>query len=241
MDKEGGVKHIAVIGGGISGMAVATRLQARGLSTVVLEAHGQIGGCAGFYRRKGFSFDVGATTLVDFEPGGVGSELLESIGIPSLVGEALPGYVAWLPDRVVTLHRDSDAWAIERIRAFGDTPAHHEFWRLLDRLTDVFWRASRSGVKLPVQNLNDLIHGVHALGPKNLLLARYLFWTMGHALYAFGLRDDLPLRGLLGMLIEDTVHSTVDAAPLVNAALGITIRGAGLTRPSGGMRGFWQK
>ncbi|HET8853853.1 MAG TPA: hypothetical protein VFN02_15140, partial [Ktedonobacteraceae bacterium] len=61
------------------------------------------------------------------------------------------------------------------------------------------------------------------------------------ALRAFGLRDDLPLVGLLGMLIEDTVHSTVDQAPLVNAALGITIRGAGLTRASGGMRGFWQK
>jgi phytoene dehydrogenase-like protein len=41
------------------------------------------------------------------------------------------------------------------------------------------------------------------------------------------------------MLIEDTVHTTIDAAPLINAALGITIRGAGLTRATGGMRGFW--
>jgi phytoene dehydrogenase-like protein len=43
------------------------------------------------------------------------------------------------------------------------------------------------------------------------------------------------------MLIEDTVHSAIEHAPLVNAALGITIRGAGLTRPTGGMRGFWQQ
>jgi phytoene dehydrogenase-like protein len=42
------------------------------------------------------------------------------------------------------------------------------------------------------------------------------------------------------MLIEDTVHSTVDQAPLLNAALGVTIRGAGLTRAHGGMRGFWE-
>ena len=62
-------------------MATAARLQARGLATVVLEAHGQPGGCAGFFRRKGFSFDVGATTLVDFGPGGVGGELLESVGL----------------------------------------------------------------------------------------------------------------------------------------------------------------
>jgi len=42
------------------------------------------------------------------------------------------------------------------------------------------------------------------------------------------------------MLIEDTVHSTVEQAPLLNAALGITIRGAGLARVRGGMRGFWE-
>jgi phytoene dehydrogenase-like protein len=64
---------------------------------------------------------------------------------------------------------------------------------------------------------------------------------MGDALRAHRLRDDRALVGLLGMLIEDTVHSTVDEAPLVNAALGITIRGAGLTRARGGMRGFWQE
>lgn len=139
------MKDVAIIRAGIAGMSTAARLQAQGLSTIVFEAHGQPGGCAGFYRRKGFSFDVGATTLVDFEPGGVGSELLESIGMSPVAGEALPGYIAWLPDRVVTLHRDSNAWATERIRAFGDTPAHRSFWRLLDQLADVFWKASPTG------------------------------------------------------------------------------------------------
>ena len=45
-----------------------------------------------------------------------------------------------------------------------------------------------------------------------------------------GLRDDRPLVGLLSMLLEDTVHARIDDAPLINGALGITIRGAGLTR-----------
>src|SRR6266487_7136898 len=129
---------LAVIGGGIAGMATAARLQARGLSTAVFEAHGQVGGCAGFFRRKGFAFDVGATTLVDFEPGGVGAELLEGIGLPALDGEPLPGYLAWLPDRVVTLHRDQAAWHRERLRVLGDTPAHRAYWALLDRLAEAF-------------------------------------------------------------------------------------------------------
>src|SRR5918997_7100545 len=106
---------VAVIGAGIAGLATAARLQAQGLRTLVLEAHGQPGGCAGFFRRRGFAFDVGATTLVDFEPGGVGGELLADVGLPPVDGEALPGYVAWLPDRTVRLHRDPAAWAAERL------------------------------------------------------------------------------------------------------------------------------
>jgi C-3',4' desaturase CrtD len=235
------MRDVAIIGAGMAGMATAARLQAQGLSTIVFEAHGQIGGCAGFFRKRGFSFDVGATTLVDFEPGGVGGELLESIGMSPIEGDALPGYVAWLPDRMVRLYREHAAWSAERLAALGDTPAHRELWRLLDRLANVFWEASRHGIKLPIQNLADAFSGLRTIGPRNLPSARYMNWTMGDALRAFGLRDDKPLTGLLSMLIEDTVHSTIDDAPLINAALGVTIRGAGLTRHKGGMCGFWQR
>jgi C-3',4' desaturase CrtD len=231
---------VAVVGAGIAGMATAARLQAHGLSTIVFEAHGQPGGCAGFFRRRGFSFDVGATTLVDFEAGGVGGELLESIGMPPVEGHLLPGYMAWLPDRRVTLHRDSAAWSTERLKVLGDSPAHRRFWNLTDRLAKVFWQASRRGVKLPFTCFDDVLRAVRAVGVTGLPLTRYLRWTVGDALAAHGLTNDRPLVGLLAMLIEDTVHSTVEHAPLINAALGITIRGAGLTRAKGGMRGFWQ-
>jgi C-3',4' desaturase CrtD len=232
---------VAIVGAGIAGMATAARLQAAGLSTIVLESHGQPGGCAGFFRRKGFSFDVGATTLVDFEPGGVGGELLESVGMPPLDGEPLPGYVAWLPDRVVTLHRAADRWAVERERTLGATSAHRGFWRLLDQLAGVFWRASRAGVKLPIRSGTDAVRAGRAVGLAHLHFVRYVRWSLADAIRAYGLVRDRPLVGLLAMLVEDTVHATVSEAPLINAALGITIRGAGLTRPRGGMRGFWRR
>jgi hypothetical protein len=208
-------------------MATAMRLQARGLSTVVLEAHGHVGGCAGYFRKRGFSFDVGATTLVDFGPGGVGAELLDAVGLPGVDAEALPGYVAWLPDRTVALHRDPLAWHAERLRAFGDDRRYREFWALLDRLAGVFWAATRAGIRLPVRRPADLAVDVRALPPRDWPLARHAFRTLGGALHHFGLRGDDALVALLGMLVEDTVHSTVDRAP-VNAALGITIEG----RPS---------
>jgi C-3',4' desaturase CrtD len=231
---------VAVLGGGMAGMATALRLQTTGLSTVVFEAHGHVGGCAGYFRQMGFSFDVGATTLVDFEPGGVGAELLEAVGLPAVDGEALPGYLAWLPDRTVMLHRDRTAWHDERLRAFGDSVRHREFWSLLDRLAEVFWAASRCGVRLPVRHASDVLWDLRAIGLRQLPLARYLGRTLGDVLRRFGLREDAALVGLLAMLVEDTVHSSVDQAPLINAALGVTIRGAGLTRHRGGMHGFWR-
>ncbi|HEU4542452.1 MAG TPA: NAD(P)/FAD-dependent oxidoreductase [Jiangellaceae bacterium] len=232
---------VAVLGGGIAGMATAMRVQAAGLSTVVFEAHGHVGGCAGFYRHRGFAFDVGATTLVDFESGGVGAEFLDAVGMPALDGDPLPGYLAWLPDRVVTLHRDQSAWHRERLGKLGDTERHRAFWALLDRLADAFWAASRSGVRLPVRRPADALHDLRAVGLRRLPLARHLSHTLGDALGRFGLREDAALVGLLGMLVEDTVHSSVDRAPLINAALGVTIRGAGLTRHLGGMSGFWRR
>ena len=231
---------MAIVGGGLAGFATALRLQAQGLSTVVFEAHGHVGGCAGYWTHRGFSFDVGATTLVDFEPGGVGGELLDTVGAPPVVGEQLDGYEAWLPDRRVTLSRDPVAWHAERLRAFDDDPAHRDFWRLLDRLAEVFWRASRDGIRMPLRGVRDVAHDVRILGARGLPSARFLTMTLGDALRRHGLRGDRALVGLLGMLVEDTVHSDVDHAPLINSALGVTIRGAGLTRHEGGMHGFWR-
>ncbi|HTJ39783.1 MAG TPA: NAD(P)/FAD-dependent oxidoreductase [Dactylosporangium sp.] len=239
-DVQNTLFDVAVIGGGLAGLATAMRLQAKGLATVVLEAHGHAGGCAGYYRRRGFSFDVGATTLVDFEPGGVGAELFDAAGMPAPPAERLPGYVAWLPDRTVVLHRDQRAWRDERLRKLGDSPAHRAFWRRLDRLAEAFWGASRAGVRMPMRGLADVVHNGRIVRARDLPLARHLGDTLGGALRRHGLRGDDPLVGLLSMLVEDTVHSTVDRAPLINAALGITIRGAGLSRAAGGMRGFWR-
>ncbi|BBC31269.1 Amine oxidase [Streptomyces graminofaciens] len=237
---EVGRVDVAVVGGGMAGMATALRLQAAGLSTVVLEAHGHAGGCAGYYRKRGFSFDVGATTLVDFGPGGVGGELLDNVGIPTLDAEELPGYQAFLPDRQVVLHRDQAAWHAERLRKLGDSARHRAFWSLLDRLAHTFWRASRAGVRLPIRGPADALHDLRAVGVSGLPYARQLNRTLGDALREHGLRGDAPLVGLLAMLVEDTVHTGVDDAPLINAALGVTIRGAGLSRHIGGMHGFWR-
>jgi C-3',4' desaturase CrtD len=231
---------VAVIGCGIAGMATAIRLQAAGKSTLILESHGQPGGCAGFYSKKGFNFDVGATTLVDFEPNGIGGELLREIGLEMPESEALD-YQLWLPNKSLHLYRDKNKWHRERAEKLGNTTAHKQFWGLMDKLADVFWQASRKGIKLPLQNTQDAFNALRAIGARNILLVRFLNYTVMDILKQYGLENDQELKAVLSMLVEDTVNSTLDDAPLINAALGITIRGAGLRRAKGGMKGFWMK
>ncbi len=230
---------IAVIGGGISGFSTALRLQSKGFKTIVLESHGQLGGCAGFFTKKGFAFDVGATTLVDFVKGGVGGNFFDDINLPLPKGEYLD-YIAWLPDRQITLYRDREKWNQERLEKIGNTDNHKSFWALMDKVTDVFWNASRKNIKLPIQSLSDLWNVVQSIGIENLYLTRYLNFTMLDVVKKFKLEHDRALVGLISMLVEDTVHSSLDKAPFINAALGTTIRGAGLMRAEGGMKKFWQ-
>lgn len=53
----------AVIGGGFGGLAVAIRLQAAGIRTVLFEARDLPGGRAYVYRDKGYTFDAGPTVI----------------------------------------------------------------------------------------------------------------------------------------------------------------------------------
>jgi phytoene dehydrogenase-like protein len=123
----------------------------------------------------------------------------------------------------------------------GDSPNHRAFWVLLDKLADVFWKSSRAGVKLPIQSVGDCLRAAQTITLRDWPLVRYVGWTVGDALRRYSLRGDKPLCALLAMLLEDTVHAQLDEAPLINGALGITIRGAGLTRAAGGMAGFWKR
>lgn len=231
---------VAIVGGGIAGMSTAARLQARDLSTVVLEQHDHIGGCAGYYRTDGFAFDVGATTLVDFLPGGVGGQLLADIGLEPPDITVQDAYEVWLPDRRVTLYRDQQQWRAERAAKLGNSDQHQAFYAFVDELAKAFWRITRNGVKLPVQTPGDLVRNLRAMQVGDLPLLRYLRRTMADAMSAHGVGDDRALRHLLAMLVEDTVHTTLEEAPLINAVLGSTIRRAGLGRATGGMYGFWR-
>lgn len=55
---------VAVVGGGLTGLAAAARLSAAGRSVHLLEAAPRLGGCLHTWRRNGWTFELGPNTVV---------------------------------------------------------------------------------------------------------------------------------------------------------------------------------
>lgn len=82
------MKKTAVIGAGFGGLALAIRLQAAGVQTVLLEKRDKPGGRAYVYQDQGYTFDAGPTVITD--PTAI-AELF------TLAGRRLEDYVELMP------------------------------------------------------------------------------------------------------------------------------------------------
>lgn len=128
---NGRTLRAAVVGSGFGGLAVAIRLQAAGIDTVVFEARDKPGGRAYVYEDQGFVFDGGPTVIT-------APHCLEELFADA--GRDLAAHVDLLPvspfyrllwEDGVAFDYDGDAASMERqIRRLspGDLAGYHRFY-----------------------------------------------------------------------------------------------------------------
>src|SRR3712207_814925 len=74
-------RRVVVIGAGIGGLTAGALLARRGHQVLVLDQAFVPGGCASTFKRRGFTFDVGATQVAGLEPGGIHKRIFEELEI----------------------------------------------------------------------------------------------------------------------------------------------------------------
>jgi len=230
--------QVVVIGAGIGGLTTAALLARHGFDVLVLEQAFLPGGCASTFKRRGFTFDVGATQVAGLEPGGVHALIFAELGVePPAARPCDPGCAVWLPgeDEPINVWRDRGRWQEERLRRF---PGSERFWAKMDQLFEISWDFNRREPLLPPTRVQDAVDLALKVRPSTLLAAPYGLRTVADVLKDFRLAGDRRLRRFLDMQLK--LYSTAEAdqtAALYGAvSLGLSNEPQGLFHLEGSMQ-----
>lgn len=227
---------LVVVGGGMGGLAAASLAQAQGLSVALLEAHGKLGGCAGWFDRGAYTFDAGATALMGLGPDEPIGALLAAVGL-EFEAVRTPSYRVCLPDRTIDVVPDPDRFEANIRAAFpGLDAARRRFWRLQEAVGSTLFHAAGRVPRLPFRSMGNLVHDFRVLGLTGLLAASTWPLTVLDVLKLLRLDDDRAFRSLVAMLLQDTAQAGPETVPFANAAACLQAYRIGMSRPRGGMR-----
>jgi C-3',4' desaturase CrtD len=209
MDGRSSDKKVLVIGAGIGGLTAAALLAQRGYQVQVFDQAIVPGGCASTFKRRGFTFDVGATQVAGLEPGGIHYQILNQLDMPLPEATACdPACAVFLPEEAtpIMVWREQAAWQAEREHQF---PGSEKFWQLLNRLFEVSWRFQARQPVLPPRNTWDLWQLLQAVRPETLITLPYTFATVADVLKQMGLYQQRRLKTFLDLQLK--LYSQVDA------------------------------
>jgi len=190
---------IIVIGAGVGGLTAAALLAKRGFNVTVLEAHVEPGGCAATFFHKGYRFDVGATLVGGFHPGGPHQIAGDQLGITWPIRPVEPAMQVHLPDCTITRWSDADHWREERRRAFGSQAEN--FWSMQERAADAVWNFSARVPAWPVASLDDARHLISTVRPDLIPIAPLAVTNVRAWASALGARGRDLLAFLDGQLL----------------------------------------
>ena len=229
---------VVVIGAGIGGLTAGALLAHRGYQVLMLDQALVPGGCASTFKRKGFTFDVGATQVAGLEPGGIHHRIFSELEIDFPAATPCdPACAVFLPGETepINVWRDPQKWQAERQRQF---PGSEPFWQLLANLFKYSWAFQSRDPVLPPRNLWDLWQLIKAVRADTTLTLPFTFLTVGDALRLYGLGDNQRLRTFLDLQLKlySQVNAQETALLYAATALGVSQEPQGLYHLKGSMQ-----
>lgn len=143
---------VLLVGSGFGSLTAAALLAKRGLKVCVLEQAKYPGGCASSFKRKGYWFETGATTLVGLDENMPLRYLLDASGTQVPVQQLEPSMQVHLPGgEVLTRYKNLEKWIAEAERIFGkhnQRPFCEHFYKISQEV----WRTSLQQRNFPFSN-----------------------------------------------------------------------------------------
>ncbi len=208
-----------IIGSGYAGLSAAALLSREGFSVCVLEAHTTIGGCASFYRKNKFTFDVGATTLSGVLPDQPVGKLFSELNISPKLKKVDPGLIIKISGKEMIRYADKEKW-IEAAKFYFNSAGQQNFWENVFKIDKMAWEFISNNSYLPPNNIFDLIKLARI---KNLHYSRLLtglFSSVQKILNKYELSDPLFNLFIDEQLLITTQNTKLDA-PFLTAAMGL--------------------
>lgn len=227
-------QRLAVIGSGGGGLGAALLAQASGVETDLYEAHRYPGGCASWFQRGPFVFDVGATTLSGIGANRPLSQWAQTTGAPLKVFDADPGIVFHLPQAKLYRYRDLSAWLRELERVFPHQP-HEKIWRKLHELSEQSWKFLPALQGFPPRRWSDLWHIFSWL--KGVKLTPYLMFSL-ETFFQLHSQNTPEFKRFIDALCMISAQNKASQVPALIGALAMTYP-AETYAPKGGMKGLF--
>ncbi len=222
------------MGAGGAGIASALLASLRHEEVTLLEAHSAIGGCASYFRRGQFVFDVGATTISGLGPGEPLDKLFSLLGSRPGLQLCDPGMVIHLSDgKKILYHHDFELWMQELHKHFPHLN-HRRFWENLRKINQLGWEFLDSIETFPFVTLSQWIAVFKK--PRLLKVLGGLMISLDMSLKTHGL--DHPLyRELIDGILLISAQAESKNIPLLVGAMGLMYP-AQTYAPVGGMKGL---
>ncbi|GAB3814755.1 C-3',4' desaturase CrtD [Pontibacter rugosus] len=178
---------VVIIGSGFGSLTAAALLTKQGLSVCVLEQAKYPGGCSSSYKRKGYWFETGATTLVGLDEHMPLKYLLEQIKVSLPVRKLeIPMQVHLSDGQVLTRFNKLEQWISEAERVFGKYN-QRPFWEQCYKVSQQVWRTSLEQKSFPFSTFKDLLVSGLRAKPRQLQLLPKAFRTMEDVLRKYDL------------------------------------------------------
>ncbi|ALJ00835.1 phytoene desaturase family protein [Rufibacter tibetensis] len=211
--------QVAVIGSGFGGLTAAALLAKTGMQVAVLEQNNYPGGCASSYKRKGYWFETGATTLVGLDEDMPVRYLLEKTGmqLPLLKLET-PMQVRLTDGTLITRYPKLEDWIQEAERVFGKQ-GQRQFWEACFEISQKVWRTSLQQVSFPFGSISDLWQAAKSVKVEQLSLVPLAFQNMKDFMTTHGLLQN---ERFVSFVDQQLLITAQNVHPEVNVLFGAT-------------------